>query len=168
MRVRNVHERTLAASVREVGILIDKLGSTDDRIWPKHLWPRMLINQPLAIDAVGAHGPIHYVVESYDPGQRVRFHFTAPRGFKGYHEFQVEPTTSDRAILRHVLEMRAVGVALLSWPIVFRPLHNALVEDLLDGAAVALGDAPLRHKWSLYVRALRWILRRLGVARVRQ
>jgi hypothetical protein len=165
MQVRNVHERTLSASVREIGALLDKLGSPDDRLWPRDRWPRMRVAQPLAVGPMGSHGPIQYTVEAYVPGQRVRFRFTEPRGFKGYHEFQAEPTANDRTLLRHILQMHAVGAARLSWLLVFRPLHDALLEDLLDCAAVAAGDAPLRRRWSLYVRALRWILRRLGGVR---
>jgi hypothetical protein len=46
-------------------------------------------------------------------------------------------------------------------PIVFRPLHDALVEDCLDRAAQAVGEAPELRPWSLWVRILRRAFRLL-------
>ena len=37
--IRNVHERTLAATPEEVGALIDSLASPGDRLWPAARWP---------------------------------------------------------------------------------------------------------------------------------
>jgi hypothetical protein len=57
--------------------------------------------------------------------------------------------------------MRVRGTARLSWPLVFRPLHDALVEDSLDLAERAVSArlaTPAR--WSRYVRLLRCLLRR--------
>lgn len=39
--------------------------------------------------------------------------------------------------------------------LVFRPLHDTLIEDCLDNAAYALGEAPRSRPWSLWVRTLR-------------
>ena len=149
MRVLNVHERLLAASPSDTGALIDSLASEDDRLWPGDAWPRMHFDRPLGVGARGGHGPIRYVVEAYEPGKRVRFRFTGPAGFDGWHGFEAEGST-----LRHVLDMRASGRAALSWPLVYRPLHDALIEDAL---ANAQGSRPL--PWSAYVRFLRRLLR---------
>jgi len=35
--------------------------------------------------------------------------------------------------------MEARGPALVSWPLVFEPLHDALLEDLLDRATALTG-----------------------------
>jgi hypothetical protein len=52
-----------------------------------------------------------------------------------------------------------VGPARLSWPLVFRPLHDALLEDALDNAERQVtGRLQLPARWSPYVRALRRIL----------
>lgn len=160
MRVLNVHQRELAASPEAVGRLIDRLGSEEDAIWPDPNWPPMRLDRPLQAGAAGGHGPIRYVVEEYAPGRRVVFRFTAPRGFVGTHRFEVEPTMAG-SLLCHVLEMEATGAARLSWPLVFRPLHDALIEDALDRAQRARGREPARAaRWSLYVRFLRFLLRR--------
>jgi L-amino acid N-acyltransferase YncA len=71
----------------------------------------------------------------------------------------VEPAPGGAALLRHDLEMRATGTAWLSWPVVFRPLHNALIEDALDRASAAVGGHSSAPRWSPWVHALRAVLR---------
>jgi hypothetical protein len=115
----------------------------------------MRLDRPLQVGAAGGHGPVRYEVETYEPGRLVRFRLRAPRGFDGFHGFEVIATRAQRTTLRHVLEMTARGPALLTWPIVFRPLHDALVEDCLDSAARAVGEAPVLRAWPLGVRILR-------------
>jgi hypothetical protein len=153
--VRNVHERRFVAPAGRVGALIDGLASRDDRLWPSSRWPAMRLDRPLQLGAVGGHGPIHYRVDTYEPGRRVHFRLRAPRGFDGYHGFEIESTAPDETTLRHILQMKARGPAVVTWPIVFGPLHDALVEDCLDSAARALGEPPHARPWSLWVRVLR-------------
>jgi hypothetical protein len=70
----------------------------------------------------------------------------------------VEEAGPDRSRLRHVLEMRITGPARLTWPLVFRPLHDALIEDSLDRAAASVGMPPTRRPWPPEVRLLRRLL----------
>jgi hypothetical protein len=153
--VRNVHERRLAVPAAAVGELLDSLGRQDDRLWPKHRWPAMRFDGPLERGASGGHGPIRYTVEEYVAGEMIRFRFVQPRGFHGTHSFEVIPQASDEAVLRHVLEMRTSGTARWTWPFVFRPLHDALVEDALDNAERQLGLSSRPRRWSARVRVLR-------------
>jgi hypothetical protein len=64
------------------------------------------------------------------------------------------------SILRHVIEMKAKSVARLTWPIVFRPLHDALIEDSLDKAERNLGQELRASSGSPWVKFLRRELRR--------
>ena len=96
--------------------------------------------------------------ETYDPGRSIRFRFTAPAGFDGTHAFDVLRADVDRTILRHTIDMRATGLAMVSWPLVYRPLHDALLEDGLDRAELALGRVPRGARWSTWVRLLRSML----------
>ena len=166
MNVRNVHERILPAPPARVGALVDSLASAEDGLWPRDRWPAMRFDRPLGVGAVGGHGPIRYRVEAYEPGRSVRFRFTAPRGFEGTHGFEVEAVNGpeapdgERTRLRHVLAMRTGGPALLTWPLVFRPLHDALIEDALDRAERGVGGSPRPRRWSPWVRVLRWQLAR--------
>ena len=155
MHVHNLHERIYDCDADSLGALVDSLASSEDRLWPRENWPPMRLDSPLRVGARGGHGPIRYSVEQYVPGRKVFFRFLAPRGFKGAHGFEIEHR-GGRTILRHILQMETSGLALLSWPLVFRPLHDALIEDALDKAGVSLGCPVDRAAgWSVYVRVLR-------------
>lgn len=158
MKVVNIHERELHASASEVGALVDSLASEKDRLWPRAVWPAMRFDRPLGVGALGGHSQIFYVVEEYLPGQMVKFRFTGPRGFDGWHWLEVLPKGEHRTVLRHTIEMRIYGMALLSWPLVIRHLHDALLEDALALAQAALGSTPIVHPWSWWVRLLRWLM----------
>lgn len=159
MRVRNVHRRDFAVAPETLGLLLDTLSSAEDRIWPSDNWPMMRLDRPLGVGAAGGHGPIRYVVEAYEPGVSIVFRFTGPEGFDGTHTFSVEPL-SEGARLSHVLTMDTSGKASLSWALVYRPLHDALVEEAFDRAAAAVGEPLATPPWSLWVRMLRAIVRR--------
>lgn len=159
MYVRNVHERDYDAPVEELGALLETLGTPDDRVWPADRWPRMRFDAPVAVGAQGGHGPIRYVVETIEPAREVRFRFTAPRGFDGTHAFVVDRLGSGSR-LTHLLVMDTSGLATLSWAVVYRPLHDALVEDAFDRIAAVLGEAPAGAPWSRWVTFLRSLLAR--------
>jgi len=159
VKVLNVHERELAAPVAEVGALLDGLSGPHDALWPGDRWPPMRFDRPLQVGARGRHGPIRYDVGAYEPGRLVRFDFTGPRGFDGHHRLEVEDAGQRRTLLRHVVEMNTRGPAVLGWPLVFGPLHDALLEDALDRAERSLGLTPAGARWSTYVRFLRWLLK---------
>ena len=157
MSVLNVHERRLGASPAVVGALIDSLASKEDRLWPRESWPPMRFDRPLEVGARGGHGPIRYRIETYEPGRIISFRFEGPPGFVGTHGFSVD-RSEEGTILQHTLAMEARGWARLSWPLVFRPLHDALLEDALTKAERGTGAGePVVVPWSRYVRVLRWV-----------
>ncbi len=155
VRVTNVHERGLSASAATAGELIDLLASEHDVLWPFDRWPPMRFDRSLGVGADGGHGPIRYVVEAYEPGRSIRFRFTKPVGFRGSHRFEIEEVSANRVILRHVIEMRAVGRAYWSWLFAIRSLHDALIKDALDRAELFTGGTPRKRAWSYWVRFLR-------------
>jgi hypothetical protein len=158
MKVVNVHQRLLHASPEQVGALIDSLGSPADALWPGKVWPRLKFDRPLAVGAIGGHGPIRYVVEAYTPGQSVRFRLTAPAGFDGWHGFEVLDATPAHCVLEHRIEMNTRGTGLLLWPLVIGPLHDVCVEDVLSQAQLSLGNEPRPVPWPAYVHLLRWLV----------
>lgn len=158
MIVHNVHERVIPVAPANAGVLLDGLASDRDALWPRAFWPVMRFDRPLGVGASGGHGPIRYLVEDYKPRQSVSFKFTGPRGFDGCHRFEVVPEGESQCVLRHTLEMRIHGLALVTWPLVFRWLHDALLEDALAQAQVVLGLQPQVSSWSPWVKALRWML----------
>lgn len=120
----------------------------------------MRFDRALQNGAEGGHGPIRYHVTDYRPSSSIRFAFDRPAGFDGSHQFEVIPTGPSDCVLRHSLNMSVSGLARLTWPLVFRPLHNALIEDALGKAQ---GEVSRREsaspKWGPSVRTLRWLLR---------
>ncbi len=156
----NVHERLIQAPLTVASRLIDRLASRDDVLWPSNRWPAMHLDRSLQVGATGGHGPIRYFVEAYEPGRSITFRFTAPRGFVGTHSFDVEAIALDASRIKHTLTMRAQGFARLSWPLLFHPLHDALIEDALDCAEAFAISAPVAERaWALRVKLLRGLLR---------
>lgn len=158
MKVLNIHERELKADYEQVAALINSLSSEDDLLWPHHCWPRMKFDRPLCVGAKGGHGPIGYFVDEYIQGQSIKFRFTSPKGFKGFHKFDVVEGLHESVLLRHTIEMNLHGSAILTWPFIIRPLHDALLEDALATAQSSLGIVPQIKAWSLWVKLMRWVM----------
>jgi hypothetical protein len=163
MAVCNVHERLLAAEESEVGALIDTLASGDrDLLWPGRDWSPMEFDRALGPGAVGGHGPVRYTVSGYVPGRWIRFEFTRPRGFHGFHELAVLPAGPGRTRIHHTLTMSVRGLARITWPLAFRPLHDACLEDAFDRAERACtGRVARPARWSPYVRFLQALAARV-------
>lgn len=140
-----MHERELAASAADVGALVDD----PKRMWPHGVWPEL---EP---DGIGflRHEPL-----THERGRSRHFRITGPDGFTGWHGWDV--TTNGATILRHVVEAECRGWTRLAWPLVIRPIHDALHEDVLDRAEIAVGGSPPAREWSRWVRFLRRALRR--------
>ena len=158
MRILNVHEREFPVCSGRLGGLVDSLASDADGLWPGHSWPAMEFDRELGVGAVGGHGPIRYSVEEYRPGELVRFRFLGPKGFDGVHFFEVVGGVGGRPKLRHTIEMNTRGLAVLAWPLMIRPLHDALIEDAFATAEASLGLRPRMTPWSFRVRVLKWIM----------
>ena len=120
----------------------------------------MWLDKPLGTGATGGHGPIRYSVVAHEPGKRVTFKFISPRGFVGEHWFEILCDEKLQTTLRHTIDMTLVGSALFAWPLAIRPLHDALIEDALTNAQVALGEEPTAVAWSPWVRVLRNVVGR--------
>lgn len=159
--VRNVHQRFVETSLTAAAVgslLIDNLAGQKDALWPRDVWPPVRFDRPLAAGAAGGHGPVRYFVEAYAPGRSIIFRFTAPRGFVGTHGFDVKETAPQVVRVRHTLLMRVEGPARLSWPLAFRWLHDALIEDALDRAEASAASPAVKRRqrqWSVWVRVLR-------------
>ena len=166
--ILNVHERLIPAASDAVGRMIDSLGSDGDVVWPHERWPALKLDRSLQVGAAGGHGPIRYRVESHDPGRRVRFRFLSPDGFIGTHGFDVEDAGEGASRLRHVIEMRTAGMAVLNWSVIIRPLHDALLEDALDKVEGAFRGVGPPRAWSRRVVFLRWLVRKSGGNRRRK
>src|SRR6266536_4507342 len=146
--IYNVHERSYPVDSERLGELLDRVADRDSPLWPPR-WPPMILDRPLGVGASGGHGPVRYRCTAYSPGRHAQFTFTVP-AVDGTHTFEVDGTT-----LRHTLRARPRGTGHLIWPLMFRWLHDACLEDLLDHAADSLDHPPARRaRWSPWVRLL--------------
>ncbi len=151
----SVHERVLPAPADEVGALIDR----PERMWPDR-WPPMRLGSPIRVGEESRRGFLCEEVIDYRPGERLAFRVTSPEQLHGKHRFEVEPAGERQTVLRHVLDVAPDGAGRLLWPLVVRPLHDALLEDILDRAETAVGGSPAPRGWSRQVRLLRWYIGR--------
>jgi hypothetical protein len=160
-KVLNTHYRDLPAQQDQVAALVASLSDgREDNLWPWQTWPAMRFDGGLLVGATGGHGPIRYRIEAYELNRYIWFRFVEPKGFDGRHGYLIIPLEDGRTRLEHRLEMRTHGSARYSWPLVFRPLHDALIEDSLNRAEEALHRKLLTPpRWSLWVRVLRAVLR---------
>jgi hypothetical protein len=151
------HERVIEAPAEVVGALLDRLSADDDPVFPTPAWQAMTFDRPLGVGARGGHGRVRYSVTEYEPGRRVRFAFTPPDS--GFHEMTVEPMGERRCRVRHVLETRPRGVHRVLWPTVVRPVHDSMVEEILDNIEhVATGGVAHPVTWSPRLRLLNRLL----------
>ena len=106
---------------------------------------------------------VNYAPRAQVQGNLVAFVHAPPPGFVGHHEFVLERAAEEgpgAVRLRHVLMMTPADNARLTWPLVWKPLHDALMEDALDRAESAVtGRALPPRPWSWYVRLLRRLVR---------
>jgi hypothetical protein len=162
----NVHERELDAAPARVGALLESLSSREDRLWPTRRWPAMRLDRGLEVGSDGGHGPVRYAVARHDPGRLVAFAFTPAFPIAGEHRCVVLPgSVHGKTMLRHVLEGRPRGWLRLGWPLCFRWLHDALIEDAFDRAeAQVAGESWQPRRLPLHVRALRRMLSGRGAA----
>ncbi|HEY4455067.1 MAG TPA: SRPBCC family protein [Pseudonocardiaceae bacterium] len=154
--ISNVHQRLLPGPMADVGRLIDAVAEPGNALWPSPPWPAIVLDRPLGPGAAGGHGPIRYRCVSHQPGRRAEFEFRPPTPVRGTHAMELIEHP-EGVLLQHTLIAEPVGLAgLLAWTVVFRALHDAVLEDLLDRAETALGRPPKRPaQWSPYVRLLR-------------
>jgi hypothetical protein len=153
IKIRNVHERTIAAPAARVGALLDTLASVDDKFWPHENWPPVKFDLPLQVGATGGHGTGTYTVSSYVPGQHLRFEFSGGR--QGYHEFTLQKIDDMTCLLRHAMEAQLKFKSAWRWYFLIRPLHDALIEDLFDKVASQVANIEHPRVWNSRVQKLR-------------
>ncbi len=145
MRIYNVHEREVA----DAGAAIDRI----EELWPGERWTALRLDRPLAVGARSGRAVVREEVVEYAPHERLVFRITQPKGLVAQHRFDAE-----NGVLRHTVEGRAEGMMRVAWPLAIEPLHDALLEDLLDRAQ---GRAKYTRVYSPRVRFLRWGFRKL-------
>lgn len=164
MKIKNVHERTARVAVERAREMLDSLATRGDELWPRHSWPPMRLDAPKDRNGRGGHGPIRYRVIEYAPGRKIVFEFeqrALSRGLYGVHYFELDEHADGQVTARHTIDVRLGWPAILLWPILIRPLHDALIEDALDNFERAAGFASARRSdYNTYVSCLRALIAR--------
>lgn len=132
MKITNRHERIVAAPPEQIAALIADFG----RVWPTQIALAPRRQGYRLYDA----GPMLW--EEFDrPGAARAFRVVRPDELQAEHWFELE-LAEGSTVLRHVIEGCAVGKYEAIWRERIEPLHNLILEALLDNveAAVASGD----------------------------
>jgi hypothetical protein len=127
MKVRNVHERTIAAPPGRIAALIADFG----RFWPTQFGPAP---RPRGH---GIYQAGTMIWEEFDrPGAARAFRVLEPAELRMEHWFEVEPA-GDATVLRHTVEGSAVGKYEAIWRERIEPGHDVELEAILDNVAAA-------------------------------
>jgi hypothetical protein len=158
MLIVNTHERLLPCPIKSAAFLIDDFAKKSASLWPSQLWPREPFDRSLQRGAIGSHGGIQYVVDSYDPGRQVKFTFIEPKGYLGYHQFCLVEN-GDNTLIRHRVEFKTSLISFLTWRYIIQWVHDALIEDAFDSAQDAIGSPPKKpNQWAKRVYFFRHLL----------
>jgi hypothetical protein len=131
MKIRNRHERAVAAPPERITALIADL----DRVWPTDIAPAPRRQGQRLYDA----GLMLW--EEFDrPGAARAFRVVRPDGLKAEHWFELEPADG-ATVLRHTVEGSAAGRYEAIWCERIEPLHDLILEALLDNVEAAAQPA---------------------------
>lgn len=162
MNVLNVHTRIIDQPQEKIAALFSTLATENDMMLATDRWSPMKLDNGLAVGSMGGHGPIRYSVKEFVPGKKVEFQFTRPRGFRGIHRFEINELDPNKTELKHIIDMKIKGPALLSWPVAIRWLHDAYIEDAFDKVENYFSNEGKVTEWSPWVKLLRKLLRPKG------
>ena len=152
MKILNIHTRIIDQPKSEISPLLATLSTPNDVIWPHGKWPPMRFKEGLKVGAKGGHGPIRDSIDQYIPGDLIQFRFSKPSGFDGVHRFEINALDEARTEIKHVVETKANLKSYLSWSLVIRWLHDAVVEDAFDNLENHFLAEKKTSEWSFWVK----------------
>jgi hypothetical protein len=127
MQIFNRHERLITAPPERIAALVADF----DLIWPARLAP-VPTPQPGRQYDTGL-----MVWEEYDrPGAARAFRVVSPAELRAGHWFELIPADGG-TLLRHTVEGTATGTYETIWPERIEPLHNQILEAILDNVQSA-------------------------------
>ena len=132
MKIRNRHERIVTAPPERIAALIADF----DRIWPRQIAPTPRLYGHRLYDA----GLMRW--EEFDrPGAARAFRVVRPDELEGEHWFELE-LGQGATVLRHTIEGYATGAYEAIWHERIEPLHDLVLEALLDNVEAAASADP--------------------------
>ena len=128
MKIRNVHERTIAATPEQIAQLLADF----EGIWPTQIAP-----------APRAQGERLYKTsvmlwQEYDrPGAARAFRVLSPAELQGEHWFELERVPAG-TLIRHTVQGEALGDYEAIWRDRIAPAHDVILEAVFDNIETAL------------------------------
>ena len=139
VKISNVHELTVKASAEQLKAIVADL----DGIWPTQISPA-----PYPDGELLRAGTMRW--QEFDRSGALRaFRVVSPPELRVEHWFEVEPV-KDGTVLRHTIDGEAFGEYEAIWRDRIEPLHNLVLEALLDNVqqiverASSAGESPGR------------------------
>ncbi len=121
----------VAAPPERIAALIEDFG----RVWPTQIAPA-----PRA-QGHGRYDTRLMVWEEFDrPGATRAFRVVSPDELQGEHWFEVEPA-GDATMIRHTVHGRVTGDYEQIWRKRIEPVHDLILEALLDNVEAAVASA---------------------------
>ncbi|HEX8860829.1 MAG TPA: hypothetical protein VGC06_17390 [Actinomycetes bacterium] len=128
MKIRNCHQRTVAAPPERIAALV----SDFDRVWPAEI---ALTPRPRGGRRYDAGLMLWEELDR--PGAARAFRVVQPDALRAEHWFELEPAEGGTT-LRHVIEGQALGKYEAIWRDRIEPLHDRVLEALLDNIEAAV------------------------------
>ncbi len=148
MKIRNRHERIVAAPPERIAALIADF----DRVWPTQIAPAPRLQGHRLYDA----GLMLW--EEFDRAGAARaFRVVRPAELQAEHWFELE-LAEGATVLRHTVEGSAVGRCEAIWRERIEPLHDLILEALFDRVemnAKAKRELGWRPAWSSWRQGFR-------------
>jgi hypothetical protein len=159
MKILNVHTRVINQPKAKINELLKTLATDNDLILATDKWPPMKLNEGLKEGSRGGHGPIRYTVQKFIPYEFIQFEFVKPSGFNGIHKFEINALEEFKTEIKHTISMNAQGIAILTWSLAIRWLHDAYIEDAFDKTENYFLLKKKKTTWSIWVKVLRALLK---------
>ncbi|WP_428829104.1 DUF3995 domain-containing protein [Corynebacterium doosanense] len=154
--LRNRHERITPGMGERSEDLVSGLAGSGDRVWPSQWWTPIRLDRGLQLGSEGGHGSVPYRVTELQPGRSVTFTFAQGFPLLSSHRLWFEALDDGKVRWVHDLDFAAPRThrerLFQAWVI---PLHDGLLEDLLDNTEREQGGCPPRPGISR--RVLRWL-----------
>jgi hypothetical protein len=132
MRIYKRHERVIAAAPEPIAALIADFG----RIWPTQIAPAPLRRADRLYDA-----GLMLWEEVDRPGAARAFRVVRPDQMQAEHWFELKPVDG-ATLLRHTIDGSVAGKYEAIWSERIEPLHDLILEALLDNVQAAVASGP--------------------------
>lgn len=159
MKVVNIHTRIISQPKTRVWELFETLSSENDMVVPTNKWSPMIMDNGLQVGSKGGHGPIGYTIQEFKPAALIKFIFTKPSGFNGFHQFEIDELEHGKTKLVHTLKMNTSLKAYALWTFAIRWLHDAYIEDAFDKVENHFTTTKKISPWNGWVKFLRKVLK---------